>query len=231
VFAVRDTRAQVALEQQAYGADRSAQGSLGAAFGQASLRDPILRSCSQAGLVNNLNDALAWGLAPLYLAAHGASVREIALVAAAYPVVWGAGQLLTGWLSDHTGRKPLITAGMLVQAAALGLLVAGDGAFAPSLAAALLLGAGTAMVYPTLIAAVSDASQPRDRARVVGVYRFWRDFGFVLGALIAGIGADLTSSQTAILIVAVLTGASGLLVAATHWQSRRALRPASVPYK
>src|SRR5205823_1447309 len=180
-----------------------------------SLRDPILRACSQAGLVNNLNDALAWGLAPLYLAAHGASVREIGVVAAAYPVVWGAGQLLTGWLSDHTGRKPLITAGMLVQAAALGLLVAGDGAFAPSLAAALLLGAGTAMVYPTLIAAVSDASQPRDRARVVGVYRFWRDFGFVLGALIAGVGADATSTQTAILIVAVLTGASGLLVAAT----------------
>jgi MFS family permease len=231
VFAIRDTGAHVALEQKPHGAHPSAHGSLGAAFAQASLRDPILRSCSQAGLVNNLNDALAWGLAPLYLAAHGASLREIAVVAAAYPVVWGAGQLLTGWLSDHTSRKPLITAGMLLQAAALGLLVAGDGAFAPSLAAALLLGAGTAMVYPTLIAAVSDASQPRDRARVVGVYRFWRDFGFVLGALIAGIGADLTSSQTAILIVAVLTGASGLLVAATHWQPRRALRPASVPYK
>jgi MFS family permease len=231
VFAVRDTGAHVALEQKPHGAHPSAHGSLGAAFAQASLRDPILRSCSQAGLVNNLNDALAWGLAPLYLAAHGASLREIAVVAAAYPVVWGVGQLLTGWLSDHTSRKPLITAGMLLQAAALGLLVAGDGAFAPSLAAALLLGVGTAMVYPTLIAAVSDASQPRDRARVVGVYRFWRDFGFVLGALIAGIGADLTSSQTAILIVAVLTGASGLLVAATHWQPRRALRPASVPYK
>jgi MFS family permease len=229
VFVVRDTGAQVALEQQAHAADQSAHGSLGAAFAQASLRDPILRACSQAGLVNNLNDALAWGLAPLYLAAHGASVREIAVVAAAYPVVWGAGQLLTGWLSDHTGRKPLITAGMLVQAAALGLLVAGDGAFAPSLAAALLLGAGTAMVYPTLIAAVSDASQPRDRARVVGVYRFWRDFGFVLGALIAGVGADATSTQTAILIVALLTGASGLFVAATSWQPRRALRPASIP--
>ena len=229
VFAVRDTGGQVALEQQAYGADPSTHASLGAAFALASLRDPILRACSQAGLVNNLNDALAWGLAPLYLAAHGASVREIAIVAAAYPVVWGAGQLLTGWLSDYTGRKPLITAGMLVQAAALGLLVAGDGAFAPSIAAALLLGAGTAMVYPTLIAAVSDASQPRDRARVVGVYRFWRDFGFVLGALIAGIGADATSTQTAILVVAVLTGVSGLFVAATSWQSRRALRPASVP--
>jgi MFS family permease len=229
MFAVRDTGAQVALEQRAQGIHPSAHGSLGAAFAQASLHDPILRACSQAGLVNNLNDALAWGLAPLYLAAHGASVREIAVVAAAYPVVWGAGQLITGWLSDYTGRKPLITVGMLVQAAALGLLVAGDGAFEPSLAAALLLGAGTAMVYPTLIAAVSDASQPRDRARVVGVYRFWRDFGFVLGALIAGIGADATSTQAAILIVAVLTGASGLLVAATSWPPRQALRPASVP--
>src|SRR5213595_3107010 len=229
VFAVRDTAPQVALEQRAHGADPSAHGSLGAAFAQASLHDPILRSCSQAGLVNNLNDALAWGLAPLYLAAHGASVREIAIVAAAYPVVWGAGQLLTGWLSDHTGRKPMITAGMLVQAAALGLLVAGGGSFAPSLAAAALLGAGTAMVYPTLIAAVSDASQPRDRARIVGVYRFWRDFGFVLGALIAGLGADATSARTAILIVAVLTGASGVLVAATSWQPRAALRPAPVP--
>jgi MFS family permease len=229
VFAVRDTGAQVALEQQAHGAHPSTQGTLAAAFTQASFRDPILRACSQAGLVNNLNDALAWGLAPLYLAAHGATVREIAIVAAAYPVVWGAGQLLTGWLSDHTGRKPLIVAGMLLQAAALGLLVVGDGAFPPSLAAALLLGAGTAMVYPTLIAAVSDASQPRDRARAVGVYRFWRDFGFVLGALIAGIGADATSTQIAILIVAVLTGLSGLLVAATSWQPRRALRPASVP--
>jgi MFS family permease len=106
---------------------------------------------------------------------------------------------------------------MLAQAAALGLLVVGDGAFTPSLAAALLLGVGTAMVYPTLLAAVSDASQPRDRARVVGVYRFWRDFGFVLGALIAGVGADATSPQTVILIVAALTGASGLLVAATSW--------------
>src|SRR5437667_513204 len=231
VFAVRDTGAQVALEQQAHGADPSAHGSLGAAFAQASLRDPILRACSQAGLVNNLNDALAWGLAPLYLAAHDASVREIAAVAAAYPVVWGAGQLLTGWLSDHTGRKPLITAGMLVQAAALGLLVAGDGAFAPSLAAALLLGAGTAMVYPTLIAAVSDASQPRDRARGVGVYRFWRDVGVVLCALIAGFGADATSPSTAILIVALLTGASGLLVAATSWQPRPELRPAAATYR
>ena len=229
VLAVRDTGAHVALEQQAHGDHVRAHAGLRSAFAHASLHNPILRACSQAGLVNNLNDALAWGLAPLYLAAHGASVREIAVVAAAYPVVWGAGQLATGWLSDHTGRKPLITGGMLVQAAALGLLVAGGGRFAPSLAAAALLGVGTAMVYPTLIAAVSDASQPRDRARVVGVYRFWRDFGFVLGALIAGIGADATSAKTAILIVALLTAASGLLVAATNWQPRPTLQPAAVP--
>jgi MFS family permease len=229
LFAVRDTGAHVAHEQAVHGDQAGRQLHLGAAFAHASLRDPILRACNQAGLVNNLNDALAWGLAPLYLAAHGASVRQIAIVAAAYPLVWGAGQLATGWLSDHTGRKPLITAGMLVQAGALGLLVAGGGDFGPSLAAAVLLGVGTALVYPTLIAAVSDVSQPRDRARLVGVYRFWRDSGFVVGALIAGFAADATSPKTAIAIVAALTAASGLLVAATSWQPRPSLRPAPVP--
>src|SRR5439155_16380259 len=127
-------------------------------------------------------------------------------------------QLGTGWLSDHAGRKPLITFGMLVQAGALALLVAGGGAFAPSLAAAALLGTGTAFVYPTLIASVSDVVEPRDRASVVGVYRFWRDTGFVLGALLAGFAADALGSGAAIAIVAGLTGASGLLVAITPWQ-------------
>ena len=226
VVFVRDTGAHVRLEQ----GDRShTTTSFRRAFANASFGNPVLRACSQAGLVNNLNDALVWGLAPLYLAAHGAGVRQIAIVAAVYPVVWGAGQLATGWLSDHVGRKPLISTGMLVQAGALGILVAGNGSFAPSVAAAALLGVGTAMVYPTLIAAVSDASQPRDRARTVGVYRFWRDFGFVAGALIAGIGADATSSRTAIVIVAALTAASGLTVAATRWQERPTFRP--VPAK
>jgi MFS family permease len=229
VFAVRDTGAHVAREQAAYGDETPPHRGLWGTFRHATLGDPILRACNQAGLVNNLNDALAWGLVPLYLAARGAGVREIAIVAATYPVVWGAGQLLTGWLSDYTGRKPLITAGMFVQAGALALLVAGDGGLAPSLTAAVLLGVGTALVYPTLIAAVSDAGQPRDRARVIGVYRFWRDFGFVLGALIAGVGADATSTGSAILLVAVLTAASGLLVAVTSWQPRPALRPASRP--
>ncbi len=220
VLAVRDTAAHVALEQQEHGERTAEPITLRNAFLRVSLCDPMLRACSQAGLVNNLNDALAWGLAPLYLAAGGASVREIAVVAAAYPVVWGVAQIATGWLSDCTGRKPLIACGMLVQAAALMLLVAGDGRFSPSLVAAILLGVGTAMVYPTLIAAVSDVSQPHDRARTVGVYRFWRDFGFVLGAVMAGLGADATSPRAAIASVGVLTAASGVVVAGTSWQRR-----------
>jgi MFS family permease len=217
VLLVRDTGRHVRLEE---GGERDeAAPSFGTAFARVSFREPVLRACSQAGLVNNLNDALAWGLAPLFLAAHGASVRRIAVVAAVYPVVWGVGQLATGWLSDHTGRKPMISAGMLLQAGALALLVAGDGSFPPSLAAAALLGLGTAMVYPTLLAAVSDCVRPRERARAVGVYRFWRDFGLVAGALIAGVGADATSATTAIVIVAALTGLSGLAVAATRWTS------------
>jgi MFS family permease len=228
-FAVADTGAQVALEQARYGSAPPARTGLAEAFSQTTLRQPVLRSCSQAGLVNNLNDALAWGLVPLYLAGAGATVHEIAIVAAVYPVVWGAGQIFTGWLSDHTGRKPLIAVGMLVQSAALGLLVLADGGFSLSLVAAVLLGVGTAMVYPTLIAAVSDATQPRDRARAVGVYRFWRDFGFVLGALIAGLAADAVSAQAAIYLVAALTAASGLIVAATPWRQPSRLEPAPAP--
>jgi MFS family permease len=220
---VRDTGQHVRLEEGGEGGE--AAPSFGAAFNSVTFREPVLRACSQAGLVNNLNDALAWGLAPLYLAAHGASVREIAIVAAAYPLVWGAGQLMTGWLSDHTGRKPLICTGMLLQAGALGLLVTADGSFAPSLTAAVLLGVGTAMVYPTLLAAVSDTVRPRERARAVGIYRFWRDFGFVAGALIAGIGADATSASAAIAIVAALTALSGVAVAATPWTARARLQP------
>jgi MFS family permease len=222
---VRDTGEHVRQEQ---GEDGAAAPPFGAAFNSVSFRDPILRACSQAGLVNNLNDALAWGLAPLYLAANGASVRQIAIVAAAYPLVWGSGQLVTGWLSDHIGRKPLISSGMLLQAGALGLLAAGGGSFEPSLAAAVLLGVGTAMVYPTLLAAVSDTVRPRERAQAVGIYRFWRDFGVVVGALIAGLGTDATSLATAIVIVAVLTGVSGLVVVATPWTTSAPLGEAAV---
>jgi hypothetical protein len=137
IFLVRDTGAHVALGQRAHGDDAPAH-RLRSDLTHASLRDPVLRACNQAGLVNNLNDALAWGPVPLYLTAHGTGIRQIAVVAAAYRIVWGAGHLATGWLSDHIGRKPLITGGMVVQAGALGLLVAGDGSFAPSLVATVL---------------------------------------------------------------------------------------------
>ena len=220
---VRDTGRHVRLEEGRDGGEGAS--SFGTAFTTVSFRDPVLRACSQAGLVNNLNDALAWGLAPLYLAAHGAGLRQIAIVAGVYPLVWGAGQLATGWLSDHTGRKPLISAGMLLQAGALALLVIGDGSFVLSLAAAVLLGVGTAMVYPTLLAAVSDTVRPRERAQAIGIYRFWRDFGFVAGALIAGAGADATSAAAAIVIVAALTAVSGLVVAATSWTAQPRLQP------
>jgi MFS family permease len=216
---VRDTHRHVTAEQSDYGG-RSQKIGLREAFPLGSYRDPVLRACTQAGLVNNLNDAVAWGLAPLYLAASGASAAQIGAVAAVYPAVWGLGQLGTGWLSDHVGRKPLIVLGMLVQGGALALLVAGGGAFAPAFIAAILLGAGTAMVYPTLIAAVSDAVEPRDRAQAVGIYRFWRDTGFVVGGLTAGIVADLAGSGGAIALVAGLTAASGVVVARTHWHGR-----------
>ncbi|HEX3056053.1 MAG TPA: MFS transporter [Gaiellaceae bacterium] len=185
---------------------------------QSTLPRPVagcrLSVCAQAGLVNNLNDAVAWGLAPLYLAARGASTREIAAVAALYPAVWGVGQIGAGWLSDRIGRKRPIVAGMLVQAGGLGLLAGSGGRFMLALAAAGLLGIGTALVYPTLIAAVSDSVEPQARAAAVGVYRFWRDAGFVAGALLGGALADVAGSVFAFAAVGGLTAASGLWVAA-----------------
>jgi MFS family permease len=209
---VRDTAAHVALEQAAQHDTGSVPG-LREAFGDATWRRPALRSCSQAGLVNNLNDALAWGLVPLFLAAHGASIGEVGVIAGLYPAVWGAGQILTGHWSDRVGRKPLIVGGMLLQAAALGVLALSAGRMAPAAICAVLLGVGTALVYPTLIAAISDAVSPVARAPMVGVYRFWRDMGYVVGGLIAGVLADSIGFGGAIAVVAGLTAASGLWVA------------------
>jgi MFS family permease len=211
---VRDTAAHVALEQRGE-RTRADDGppALREALARASWREPGLRACSQAGLVNNLNDALAWGLIPLFLAAHGASVGEIGLVAGIYPAVWGVAQVATGAWSDRIGRKPLIVGGMLVQALALGLLALTDGAVTGAALAAPVLGLGTALVYPTLIAAISDQVSPVARAPVVGVYRFWRDSGYVVGGLIAGVAADAVGFGGAIAIVAGLTAASGVWVA------------------
>jgi len=209
---IRDTAAHVALEQAQHAETDGRPPTLCSAFARASYREPALRACSQAGLVNNLNDALAWGLVPLFLAAHGADVEDIGLVAALYPAVWSVAQIGTGHWSDRVGRKPLILAGMLVQAAALGLLAVGDGTLASAATAAVLLGAGTALVYPTLIAAMSDAVTPVERAPIVGIYRFWRDTGYVFGGLIAGAVADTLGYGGAIACVAALTAASGLWV-------------------
>jgi MFS family permease len=211
---VRDTSAHVAHEQAAHGA--AAATSLRRALA-ASVRAPVLRACSQAGFVNNLNDAVLWGLVPLYLAAHGASVAEIGVAAALYPAVWGLSQVATGWLSDHVGRKPLVVWGMLVQAAGLALLAAGGGKLASALVASVLLGLGTALAYPTLIAAVSDVVTPRERAPAVGVYRFWRDAGFVAGAVAVGLVADAAGARTGIAVTGALTALSGLWVAAVRF--------------
>jgi len=208
---VRDTGGHVELEQAAH--PRTEAPSLRRALGDATWRIPALRSASQAGLVNNLNDALAWGLVPLFLAANGASVAEVGVVAGIYPAVWGLGQIWTGHWSDSAGRKPLIVGGMLLQAAALALLALSEGALGAAIMSAAILGAGTALVYPTLIAAISDAVAPVARAASVGVYRFWRDAGYVAGALVAGVVADALDYGGAVGVVAALTAASGIWVA------------------
>jgi MFS family permease len=212
VLVVRDTADHVALEQGDHPGDAADSPPLRTAFVDATIRNPALRSCSQAGFANNLNDALAWGIVPLFLAAHSASASEVGLVAGIYPAVWGIAQIPTGHWSDRVGRKPLIVAGMLVQAAALALLAASDGAVATAAVSAVALGLGTALVYPTLIAAISDAVSPVDRPPAVGIYRFWRDMGYVAGALIAGLAADTIDYPGAITLVAALTAASGIWV-------------------
>jgi MFS family permease len=227
VLFVRETGGHVALEQARHPAGEGAAAPrLGEAFRAVTYREPALRACSQAGLVNNLNDALAWGLVPLFLASEGATVGQVGLIAGLYPAVWGIGQIWTGYWSDSVGRKPPIVAGMLLQAAALGLLSASGGAIGVAALAAVGLGVGTALVYPTLIAAISDAVAPVARAGTVGVYRFWRDMGYVAGGLVAGLLADAIDFSAAIAIVAGLTALSGLWVAAD--MPGRTARPAVV---
>ena len=181
-------------------------------FATISWRDRTLSSISQAGLVNNLNDGLAWGILPLYFAVAGLDVGRIAILAAAYPTTWGLLQLVTGALSDRVGRKAMIAGGMWVQALAIGLFLV-QGNFGLWLLAAILLGTGTAMVYPTLLAAIGDVVDPLVRGSAVGVYRLWRDSGYAFGALIAGFVAQAAGQSTAIAVVASLTLISGAIVA------------------
>jgi len=183
------------------------------------LRDRALSACSQAGLVTNLKDGMAWGLLPLYYAAAGLPIGQIGVLAAIYPGIWGIGQLVTGPLSDRLGRKWLIVGGLLVQAMAVGAIATLHG-FAPWLASAALLGVGTAMVYPTLIASVSDVAHPSWRASALGVYRLWRDLGFAVGALLTGIIADRAGFAAAIWAVSALVCLSALVVAVRMYETR-----------
>ncbi len=187
-------------------------------FVHVSFRDRAASACTQAGFVSNLNDGMAWGLFPVWFAHAGLSVASIGVLAAAYPAVWGVGQLLTGALSDRIGRKRLIVWGMLVQAGGIAM-VAGLGSFAAWLVASVLLGAGTAMVYPTLLAAITDVAEPAWRASAVGMYRLWRDTGFAAGGMLAGVIAAVFGIEAAIWSVAALTAASGIVVGVRMYET------------
>jgi MFS family permease len=203
------------------------QPSFGQIFVLTSWKDRALFSASQAGMVNNLNDGLAWGLFPLFFAAAGLTVTQIGLLAAIYPGVQGVAQLATGALSDRLGRKGMIVAGMWVQAIGIALVVLMQGV-GPWAVAMLLLGLGTALVYPTLLAAVSDVAHPEWRASAVGVYRLWRDGGYALGALLAGVLADLLGVEWAIVVIALLTFASGVVVLIRMYETLPAKRGGAI---
>jgi MFS family permease len=191
-------------------------------FAQTSYREPALSSASQAGLVNNLNFGLSWGLFPLLFASAGLAVDRIGLLFALHPGVWGVGQLFTGALSDRWGRKHLITAGMLLQATAMALIAMGD-SFGTWAVGAVVLGAGTAMVYPTLLAAIGDVAHPEWRGRAVGIYRVWRDLGYAVGAIMGGVVADLWSLRAAVWVAAGISLVSALVVAVRMYETRHHL--------
>lgn len=227
---VRETTGHARLE--AGGRDEAAgvpgrddaPGGTAGAFARASWGDPTLLACSQAGLVNNLNDGLAWGLFPLFFAGAGLPVERIGILTAAYPATWGLLQVGTGALSDRWGRKPLVVAGMTLQGTVLLLLPALSG-FGPWLLATGLLGAGTALVYPTLLATVGDRAHPSWRARAVGTYRLWRDLGYVAGAVVAGAAADGIGLDGTIALVGVVTLVSGIAAGRLMEPAPRAAAP------
>jgi MFS family permease len=223
VLFVRETRAYAHLEAATSPQTASAvRPSLGSVFFVTSLGNVSLFAACQAGLVNNLNDGMSWGLYPLFFAGYGLGVGSIGVIKAVYPITWGVLQVATGPLSDRVGRKELIAGGMLVQAAGIWLTVLVP-TYAFWLVAAALQGLGTAMVYPTLLAAITDHTHPTWRATSLGVYRFWRDLGYAVGALLSGAVADFVGLGAAIHLVAALTFVSGLVVA---WAMRT---PSPVP--
>jgi MFS family permease len=222
---VRDTASFVDLET-AHHPHAAPRMSLRRSFAETTWRRPELFGVSQAGFVNNLNDALAWGIFPIFFVSRGLSLERVAILAAAYPLVWGGLQILTGWSSDFIGRRLVIVVGMFVQGVAIALVASGD-SFDVWLAAVMVLGVGTALVYPALLAAISDAVHPAERATSLGVYRFWRDAGAMAGALVAGILADILGLVPAIGTVAALTIVSGLVAAGTMMSGRPKFRLAT----
>lgn len=214
-MAVRETSDHVALEVSRHnGAERGHSGDLSAweVFRLSTWGDRSLSAASQAGLVNNLNEGMAWGLFPVFFAAAGLDLSTVGLLTAIAPAVWGVGQLATGALSDRIGRKWLIAYGQITEATGLLVIAAGD-TFAVWAVGSAMFGAGTAMAYPTLIAAVGDVAHPTWRGAAVGIYRLWRDLGFAIGAVLAGVVADAYSIAVAIVVVALITAASGIDVA------------------
>ncbi len=219
---VRETHGHARLEARAQVGPQPGQKARQPSFAEilllTSWKDRALFAASQAGLVNNLNDGMVWGLLPIFFVARGLPVGQVGIIAATYPGVWGITQLATGALSDRWGRKWLIALGMGVQAVGIGLFVIGQ-VFWVWLGAAVLLGLGTAMVYPTLLAAISDVAHPDWRASAIGVYRLWRDGGYAVGALTAGLLADALGIPVAITAIGVLTLLSGMIVAAVMYET------------
>jgi MFS family permease len=219
-LAVRETRDHARLEAANHRHDHPYARLTGRQiFTLTTLREPALSSASQAGLVNNLNFGLSWGLFPLLFATAALTADRIGLLFALYPAAWGIGQLATGALSDRYGRKHLITAGMFTQAAALAVIATAD-TFLTWASGTLLLGTGTALVYPTLLAVIGDVAHPAWRGQAVGIYRLWRDTGYAAGALLGGITADLWGLRAAIWTAAAITAASGLTVATRMSETR-----------
>lgn len=222
ILVIRETRGHVAVESRSdSGAFASRPPSLGRIFYVTSLGNVSLFAACQAGLVNNLNDGMAWGLFPLFFAAANVSLARIGTLVSIYPATWGMTQLVTGALSDRIGRKWLIVVGMWTQAGGIGVVIVSSG-FAGFAAGAALLGIGTAMVYPTLLAAIGDVASPSWRASAVGVYRLWRDLGYAIGALLAGIAADAIGLSGAMWLVAAITLASGVVAAVRMDETVRA---------
>jgi MFS family permease len=233
ITTVRDTAAHARLEAgHHHPTDETAPApGMRQMFAEVTWRNRSLTSISQAGLVNNLNDGLVWVLLPVLLIQSGVSLSGVGVIKAVYPFMWAAGMIATGLLADRIGRKPPIVAGMLIQAIGLVIIVVGlSEAFLAGIAGSFLLGVGTALVYPALLAAISDSVDPRARAAALGGYRFWRDLGYAVGALVGGITATFTSLGTAVLVAAGLTAASGLWcqIATRETHPRRASKPVSL---